>query len=326
MRYFYKAYGLIIDCDSELPFFTPVFHKDSRIDVTITLKGSKPVSSFERNWHRTHPVEKCESRGIEVWAAEGWIRVEYPLNKGGQLTFYLSENGRQLIADKPKSMLFSDMQAFVLGSTFGCLLRQHQKVCLHASVLAYNNKAFALIGHKGAGKSTTSAALLDAGAQLVSDDIAVLNFDQEKIMVEAGYPAIRLLPNSLQHYTDQLSNFKSVVSFSNKKYVPVPSPKLNWEFNSSCLPLEAIYILNTRSKTLDGSKLTTLPNTESLLAITPHSYTPYVLDDAQKKTEFKSLAKVTRSIGIKNISCSDNLNALPNIASNIIRDFVNTRD
>ena len=53
--------------------------------------------------------------------------------------------------------------AVVVGSVMGCALRLQGIPCLHSSVIAVDNRAIAIIGAKGAGKSTTAAALAQRG-------------------------------------------------------------------------------------------------------------------------------------------------------------------
>ncbi|GAA6137320.1 hypothetical protein NBRC116583_10670 [Arenicella sp. 4NH20-0111] len=324
MRFIYKAYGLVFDSDIELPFFLSTPEERPEVQTSFTLKPEDFSQFKSSKWARRHPLQSSASNGIEVWVNGDWNRLHYPITPDSTLRFYLSNDGTKLVADKPKSMLIDDMRSFVLGSTFGCLLRQRNQICLHASVLSINDRAFALVGYKGAGKSTTSAALLNSGAKLISDDIAVLNFEKNEVIVEPGYPAIRLLPSSLAEYSDTPSKFKSVLSFSDKKYVPVSSPELNWQFNENRLPLEAIYILSSRTKNSNGVSFEPLSNAKAMMSLTPHSYTPYMLNEAQKIAEFKGLAKTIRCVSVKSISCDDDLKMLPNIASSIIADFTHT--
>ncbi len=56
----------------------------------------------------------------------------------------------------------------------GTALRLQGKICLHSSVIAVGEYALAIIGAKGAGKSTTAAALAKRGYPILADDIAVL--------------------------------------------------------------------------------------------------------------------------------------------------------
>lgn len=324
MTHVYRIYGLVIDSDSELPYLESVKENKCPIDVTLTLKPTPMSRTLPTKWTKKYPTLNDTPEGVEVWSNKKWFRVEYRIALDIVLIFYLSRNGENLIVDKPICISTEDMKSFILGSTLGCVLRLHKKICLHASVLSYKGNAFALIGNKGAGKSTTSAALLNTGAELMADDIAVLNINALNIMAEAGYPAVRLLPNSLERYTANATQFKSVVSFSDKRYVSIPSPNLDWNFNSELTPLKAIYVLCPRTRMVSSCEISLLTDAESLIAIAPHSYTKYMLNESQKRTEFKSLAEVTRRVSIKKITCTEDLSTLPKIATDILADFQNT--
>lgn len=67
----------------------------------------------------------------------------------------------------------------------------------HASTVAWHGKAVLVTGPAGAGKSTSLAAMLAAGAQLVGDDLSVLTLAGEQAEVLRGRPHVRLHPDTV---------------------------------------------------------------------------------------------------------------------------------
>lgn len=102
---------------------------------------------------------------------------------------------------------------------------------LHASTVAYNNKAVMLIGDSGSGKSTLTAILAASGFELVADDISPLDeksttvgFNPNAISIKEG--AFKILTNYHKTLTDLptviLSAFKGKI-----KHLPLALPRMN---------------------------------------------------------------------------------------------------
>ena len=63
----------------------------------------------------------------------------------------------------------------VLGPGLGVLLHRRGLLVLHGSAVDVGGRAVVLVGHKGAGKSTTAAALVARGHRLLTDDLVALD-------------------------------------------------------------------------------------------------------------------------------------------------------
>lgn len=70
-------------------------------------------------------------------------------------------------------------------------------VPLHASAVAWQGRAILVAGAAGAGKSTSIAAMLAAGAELVGDDLSVLGWHDGRAVIRRGRPDMRLHRDTL---------------------------------------------------------------------------------------------------------------------------------
>ncbi len=76
---------------------------------------------------------------------------------------------------------------------FAALLYQRGALCLHASAVAHDDRAYLIMGPSGAGKSTTASALLKRGCHFISDDVTVVTARTDgSFEATASYPTVRL--------------------------------------------------------------------------------------------------------------------------------------
>lgn len=319
-------YGLSIVLNQALPQLRPVANRD--FEVAVDLSGlqvpkqqfiAPPLVGRSKNNHE-----------ISISHSQDWIRVDCPRSPTEILRFFIRNDGSEVISDRSETIPISDVESFLLGPILGAVLRLRQRVCLHASVMEHDGKAFAMIGNKGAGKSTTAAALLQAGARLVSDDVAVFKTDDlPPATVYPGYPGIRLMPDALSSFDLKQNDYAQVVSTSDKRYVPLAENniahdnKTNWQFQSNPCHLRAVYTLNSRQSDLGNPQINTLSQRQAVMAITPHAYGRSVLNERQRAEEFAFMAQLSRHITIKSVNCPDNLEFLPKIAEDILVDVSN---
>lgn len=79
----------------------------------------------------------------------------------------------------------------LLGPVMGVLLERRGLLTLHGSAVALLSGVAVFLGDKGAGKSTTAAALIRAGKTLLTDDIVAINCAASPILYPA-YPQVKL--------------------------------------------------------------------------------------------------------------------------------------
>lgn len=81
----------------------------------------------------------------------------------------------------------------LLGPVMGWLLHLRGLFVLHASSVEWKGKTVSFLGDKGAGKSTTAASFLKAGAKLITDDLLAIDATNNKRpVIFPAYPQIKL--------------------------------------------------------------------------------------------------------------------------------------
>jgi len=177
MTYRYQVFGLCIESAFKMEELTPE-HDDIRnadvrilsVDLGIEMKAmgeAPPFMNFEDPervvmvWPGCAAVEICGHSHVNV--------QEYPGNPETYMAFP------------------------ILGPIMGWLLFQRGLAVLHSSAVSIDNFAIAFMGDKGAGKSTTAAAFLQAGADLITDDLLVIDMSSDQLpMIQPSFAQLKL--------------------------------------------------------------------------------------------------------------------------------------
>jgi hypothetical protein len=97
-----------------------------------------------------------------------------------------------------------DLIHTLLNCPFAILFSQRKKYVIHASSVIYEDKVFCFCGKSLAGKSSTAAYLINAGGILLSEDICVFDYFNNKLMILPSYNFLKL--------SDELSNYTNICS------------------------------------------------------------------------------------------------------------------
>jgi len=263
---------------------------------------------------------------LQVWKREqheqAHLGVQYT-NGSGYATFIVNRDGSQVQVTWTAQIPFQDVITYFLGPVLGCILRLRQVTCLHAGVVVVGKQAVAIIGPKGAGKSSAVAFLALRGHAVLSDDIAPLVEDDKAFLVPPGYPRLRLWPSTIESLpgliTDELPR---VLSVSEKRYLNLTrddnAPR--WRFHREPYPLTAVYVLGERSQGGVPSirRLTPL---ESLITLTKNTYANYMLDQDGRARDFRLLGRLANTVPLRHVKHPEGLDTLPQICDAILDDF-----
>lgn len=185
---------------------------------------------------------------------------------------FLAEDGRFLDVDAAPGTNPADALPFLLGTGFGALLHQRGSMVLHASTVAKDGLAYVLCGHSGIGKSTLAAALCQAGARFVGDDMASVALDANgRPVVWPDGRQLKLCTDSIAHCGLDERRGEAVRSRVDKYYVDPQTPTTDGP-----IPIGAIYLLREQRPPLTAG-ITPLSPLDSAQALLNESYRPRLL-------------------------------------------------
>lgn len=318
MPYSYRAYGLTIGATD------PIAHL-----ATATLEGAPDVAvrflpgDDRRFPNRGDDAERMvihESSHISVTRDGDRIELDVRRPDGANFAFLVEPTSVDVLV--PSGISSTDPTSFLIGTVLAMVCRLRRQSCLHASVLAVDDRAFALVGRKGAGKSTTAAALLRLGARLVSDDVGVLSISDDVAMVAAGYPSIRLTEPTMRHFGFDRADAPVVLDGGDKRYVPAATFEAAPPFVDEAVRLNRIYLLEERDPSNAGSAIVAMSPSEALRHANAHAHVGYVRDAEMSSIDFQTFAGFARRGAVVRTVRPDGLDAIEPFARRILDDVV----
>jgi hypothetical protein len=296
MAFFYSAYGMVLCADVPLPGLIGVPDQEL-VDVHVWLKSTPPWAAVNESageyWYRNSERTVLRIRCLDQGS---YLRLTYQ----DGTRFVLDWQGTRIWATWPKVLTLEDAVTYLVGPVMGMLLYLHGVTCLHASAVAVGNRAVALLGAPGAGKSTTAAAFAKLGYAVLSDDVVPLAEGEGAFWIHPGYPRVCLWPQSvaaLYGYSDALP---LITPTWDKRYLDLT--RNGCRFQSQPLPLAAIYCLGERRADLPVPLIERLPGTVGLIHLVANTYGNYLPDiNAMRARQFQLFGRIVAKVPVRRV-------------------------
>ena len=321
MKFTYAVFGLLLESNLPIPELTPIRpnHDSSLLEssndrvVAIHLNASPPTSGGvpagpEELSFATSYKDPAGNPALRIWKAAGsrYLRLAY--YDGTQ--FWLDREGREVWATWPGNLALEDTATYLLGPVLGILLRLRGVTCLHASAVAFGERAVAFVGSEGAGKSTTAAALARRGHAVLSDDVVALAERDGSFVVHPAYPYLCLWPESVESLYGSAEALPQFSANYEKRCLSLGKQELR--FAEQALPLAAIYILGERRGD-SAPVVEELAPQRAFLALVANTFATNTLDSSMRAKEFEILARVAPSVPIRAFFAHQDPRRLPEV-------------
>jgi hypothetical protein len=201
------------------------------------------------------------------------------------------------------------LQLLLLGPVMAVLLEQRGHLVLHASSVTLDDAAVAFLGASGWGKSTLAAALHARGHPIVADDVIAVTVEDGRVLVQPGYPHLRLLPLAATSF-GQASELPTDALADKRAY-----PALRG-FSTSPRPLRRLYVL------ADGNsrEIQEIDPQNAFLELIRHTYTARLLDSARLASNFAQCAGVAARVPLRRLRRDRQLADPTEVAAFVERD------
>ncbi len=295
----HEVYGLRLAADMALPGL-PLWPDSNAFDVRIRMKDCTVFTASS--------IERVEIFYTSSDDADGPPNLRVGLLPGGDyfvffysdgVRFAVERRGHEVWGDWPQNYTLEDACTYLLGPVIGFVLRLRGMTCLHASAVAVDKHAIALVGFPGAGKSTAAAAFAHRGFSVVADDVVALVEDGQNFLVPPGYPRVNLWPDSVRALFGSEEALPQITPTWDKRYMALGKKSLG--FVAKPLPLGAIYFLGERDPALGAPVVEEFAGGNALAELVANTYVNYLLDREMRSREFDVLGRVVNGIPIRRV-------------------------
>lgn len=316
----YSIYGLSLRTRDPIPGVTATDNLGGEV-LSVTWHPFRNVPPLAvDSWTQVDVPPSRQRRRISFYRPENglayrWMLVLHTDNFGDVSCVY-DEEAATLDIHHPEDMSYEDCCSYFLGSVLGFVLRVLGHFGLHASAVAIDGKALLFVGPKRAGKSTTAAAIAyRQGADVISDDISILDLTSEGVEVRSAYGGVRLHADALSELADEeAATAMPVYSFVNKSYV---FPEGGTD---TSVPVKAIYFLAARDEEAEGAAvIRAIPAREAIPILTANTYASgAVMGREAIATEFQAVGRIANEIPVFVIENRSTLERLEELSKHII--------
>ena len=251
---------------------------------------------------------------LEVWSLGDHYHLQYL--DGTQFLF--DRAGTRVWATWPADTLtLEDTATYLLGPIMGFVLLLRGFVSLHACAVAVGDRAIAIVGPAGSGKSTTAAAFAERGYAILAEDVVTLRDRGDEFLVQPGYPSIRLWPSSVEALYGAAATLPKLTPTWDKCYLDLTQEK--YEFQQQPLPLGAIYLLDER-RDESAPSISEIAPAEQLMSLVANTYATYLMDKTMRAREFEILNRVLNSVPVKRVTPHSDPRRIGELCQTIIED------
>lgn len=316
MSYFYSVFGLRVRVDRPVSAFLPA--SPGQPDVSLYLEGtsSHRFSNLQREaWYRCPDTDESGEPLLCGWKLSGGEYFHFRFSEGPE--FFCDRRGESVWSFWPPELSFDHVLTFLAGPAFGCLLFVRGITMLHGSAIAVGDKAIALLGPPGAGKSTTAAAFALSDFPILTDDIVAICERKGDFLVQPAYRRVCLWPDSVAALYGSADALPLLTAGWEKRGLELGQ---GGRFQQQALPLAAVYVLGERTSPNPSGAIGPLGPRELFIKLLGNTYAGRMPND-RRAHELDVLARLVTRVHGRQITPHPSPTHIPELRDAIIEDF-----
>ncbi|HEX9759857.1 MAG TPA: hypothetical protein VGA40_03005 [Candidatus Acidoferrales bacterium] len=298
MGFYYRLFGLTVESNRALPGLRAAASASS-CDVRLLCEVLPPREAAASAGDALFVSAGRDENGepsVQVWDLGGPAGFRFRYADGTE--FCVNRAGREVSARWTEPSTLEDTCTYLFGPVFGFVLRLRGITSLHASAVAVDGSAVALVGPAGAGKSTLATVFARRGYGVLTDDVSPLIEGDAGILVQPTYPHLRLWPPAVEALFGSAEALPRLTPTWEKRYFDAVEQGAS--FAASPLPLGAVYLLGER-QSAGAPRIEHVTLREALLALVANTYVNYLLDADMRAREFVLLSRILDTIPVRRV-------------------------
>lgn len=317
MSYYSAIYGLQVHLNQSVPGLLLNSQQSQPVDLQIHFGSMPSPETTKREQWFVHPEPGPDGKPrLTVWHSAGYFHLQY----ADGTEFLIDRNGTRIWATWPaETLTLEDTATYLLGPVMGFVLLLRGFISLHACAVAVGDRAVAIVGPAGSGKSTTAAAFAERGYRILAEDVVTLRDLGEEFLVQPAYPSIRLWPSSVEALYGTAATLPKLTPTWDKCYLDLTQDK--YEFQHEPLPLAAIYCLAERRDDESAPFVDDLTPAEGLMSLIANTYATYLMDKEMRAHEFELLQRVLGSVSLKRVTPHSDPARIDGLCQAILQSF-----
>jgi hypothetical protein len=307
-----RIFGLTIA--SNFPFNLPLPPGDGPADLSLTVSLSS-LSTWKR---LTSPPIYTSALRNESGESLALLYRDSPegevLRFSDAGDFHIRLNGIDYVRSGDDGLA----ELRFLGPVLSYWLELRGLPTFHASAVSVNGRAAAFATHHGGGKSGLAAAMIQAGSSLLTDDLLVLEEQEDRWEVRPSYPEMRMWPDEASHFAGPPEDLPLVQTDSEKRRVAIGDGGFG-SFQDTSAPLSCIYLASRRKETDGGIEIQPVSRSEALIELVRHSFSPRLVEAAGlQPARLDRLARLVRSVPVRRLVYPSGFERLPEVVEIVL--------
>jgi hypothetical protein len=295
-----RAFGLVVHANVPIPGLeNAAVSAVSDVPLRIHLQEGRRLVSrgAVRSARVVRVTREMEDGGapllvVRHLAREALYHFEY--HDGTE--FVIDRGGTRVQGTWRGGATLEDTATYLLGPILAFVLRLRGLVAVHAGAVEMDGTAVLLAGPAGAGKSTTAAAFALNGWPVLTDDVAVIVPQGDRLEVVPSYPRVRLWDDSVRGLLGRSEALPLLTPSWEKRYLPLGTEEAG--FSQEPLPLRAIFLLREREDSGRAPRIEEVPPLAAFPEIIGNLLANRNIPDESAEVDFRFSSRLVERVPV----------------------------
>jgi hypothetical protein len=304
----YGVYG--VSLSSEIPLALPAAGRVALAGVELR---TAPAAFFSRA-ARAAAIEPADA---------GWYRYGRLADRSTYLRwkglgeFVVSADGRTVRCRRAQRASSEAFQVYLVQRALSFALVKQGFEPLHATAVVVGDRAVALLGDSGFGKSSLAASFLEAGHRLLTDDLLLVTPHRSGLYGHPGPPRIKLFPATARRLLDRRARGAAMHAATKKLVLPLAAAQMA----RHPVPLAGFYILQRPRRQTRGLVFEPLDPRAACIEMVRHTFNRLHRDRDRLERQFLQASRMALELPVKRLFHPRVWHRLPDVRDALIADL-----